>query len=95
MLYLNRNGSTSVVKREKVIALWSSGSSQSAIASDLKLSNQTVSKIISNFIERGTPLPRIPGGKERTVSTPEVAEFVEYAKITKPSSYATEIQQAI
>jgi len=40
-------------------------------------------------------IPGKPGWKERTVSTDDVVEFVEYSKLTKPSSYASEIRQAL
>jgi len=40
-------------------------------------------------------LPGKPGWKERPVSTADVVEFVEYSKLPKPSSYASEIRQAL
>jgi len=50
---------------------------------------------LNKFLQRGTYLPEKPGWKERTVSTPDVTEFVEYSKLTKPSSYTSEIRQAL
>ena len=72
--------------------LWSTGSRQSEIATEVKLSHQVISKIINNFIEEGTILPGKPGAKERSVASPQVVEFVEYIKTNKPSTYAVELQ---
>ncbi len=72
MAYIKNNISTSLAKREKIISLWSTGSKQSEIATEVKLSHQVVSKIINNFIEKGTILPGKPGAKGRTVASPEV-----------------------
>jgi len=49
----------------------------------------------SKQIPSKTYLPGKAGWKERTVSTADVVEFVEYSKLTKPSSYASEIRQAL
>ena len=92
MAYIRNNLSTSLAKREKIISLWSTGSKQSEIATQEKVSHQVISKIINKFIEKGTILPGKPGAKERTVASPEVVEFVEYMKIKKPSIYAVELQ---
>ena len=72
---------TSVSKREKVISLWSSGYRNKEICSRLHLSHQTVSNILSKFLQNGTAAPGKPGWKERTVATPNVVEFVEYCKV--------------
>ena len=86
---------TSVSKREKVISLWSSGYRNKEICSRLHLSHQTVSNILSKFLQNGTAAPGKPGWKERTVATPNVAEFVEYCKVFKPSTRTFEIQQGL
>ncbi|XP_028394539.1 uncharacterized protein LOC114518742 [Dendronephthya gigantea] len=67
------------------------GCNQTEISRQLMLSKQTVSNITNKFLERGTLIPG-RGIKPRSVSLPEVVEFVEYTKITKPSTYAAEIQ---
>ena len=72
---------TSVSKREKVISLWSSGYQNKEICSRLHLSHQTVSNILSKFLQNGTVAAGKPGWKERTVATPNVVEFVEYSKV--------------
>ena len=72
---------TSVSKREKVISLWSSGYRNKEICSRLHLSHQTVSNILSKFLQNGTAAPGKPGWKERTVATANVVEFVEYCKV--------------
>ena len=95
MAHIHRNHPTSVEKREQIIALWSSGTKQAQIAEVVGLSPQTVSNIVKHFLQHGKYFPGKPGWKERTVSTPEVVEFVEYCKITKPSTYNSEIRQAL
>ena len=86
---------TSVSKREKVISLWSSGYRNKEICSRLHLSHQTVSNILSKFLQNGTAAPGKPGWKEHTVATPNVVEFVEYWKVFKPSTRTFEIQQGL
>ena len=72
---------TSVSKREKVISLWSSGYQNKEICSRLHLSHQTVSNILSKFLQNGTVAAGKPGWKERTVATPNAVEFVQYSKV--------------
>jgi transposase len=93
--HFNRNAITSLSKRENIIALWSSGFNQKNISQMLNISKQTVSNIINRLVSQGTMLPGKPGGKERTISTPPVVEFVEYCKLLKPSSLTSEIQQGL
>ncbi len=93
--YICRNNTIAQEKREQVIALWSSGYKQQDISSTLRLLHQTVSNLIGRFVNLGSILPGKPGWKERTVSTPQVVEFVEYSKTIKPSTSATEIQQGL
>ena len=50
---------------------------------------------MNKFLQHGTYLLGKPGGKERTVSTPDVAEFVEYCEMTKPGTYNSDIRQAL
>ena len=76
---------TSVSKREKVISLWSSGYRNKEICSRLHLSHQTVSNILSKFLQNGTAAPGKPGWKERADATPNVVEFVEYCKVLEES----------
>ena len=59
---------TSVSKREKVISLWSSGYQNKETCSRIHLSHQTVSNILSKFLQNGTAAPGKPGRKERTQS---------------------------
>ena len=79
MANIHYNRTTTLEKREKIIALWTSGSKQAQIAEEVGLSAQTVSNIVNKFLHRGTYFPGKPGWKERTVSTPEFVEFVEYS----------------
>ena len=92
---MSRNNTISLAKREKVVALWSSGYMQEEISSTLHLSHQTVSNLVGRFLRSGSILPHKPGWKERTVSKPEVVEFVEYCKTVKPSTSTAEIQEAL
>jgi len=82
-------------RRVKLISLWTFGSKQAQVTEEVVLSSQTVSSIVNKFLQRGMYLPGKLGWKERTVSTADVVEFVEYSKLTKPSSYASEIRQAL
>ena len=85
----------SLAKREKVIALLSSGYMQEEIRSTLHLSHQTVSNLVGRFLRSGSILPEKLSWKERTVSKPEVVEFVEYCKTVKPSTSTAEIQEPL
>ena len=96
MAYINRNNVTSISKREKIVGLWSSGLQQKEIGQQVQLSRKTVTNIIDRFLKTETLLPGKPGEKQRVVSTtPDVVEFVEYAKTTKPSAFTSEIQQGL
>ena len=86
---------TSVSKREKVIFLWSSGYRNQEICSRLHLAHQTVSNILSKFLQNGTVSPEKPRWKERTLATPNVVEFVEYCRVFQPSTRSFETQQGL
>ena len=58
----------------------------------LHFSHKTVSNILSKFLQNETAAPGKPGWKERSISTPNVVEFVEYCKVFKPSTRSFEIQ---
>ena len=89
---MSRNNTISLAKREKVIALWSSGYMQEEISSTLHLLHQTVSNLVGRFLRSGSTLPHTPGCKEWTVLKPE---GVEYCKTVKPSTSTAEIQEAL
>ena len=93
--YINRSNSYNVDTREKIIAMWSTGHLQKDIANTLHLPHQRVSTMIDRFVRFGTTLPGKPGWKERSVSTPQVVEFIEYCKISKPSIRSSEIQEQL
>jgi len=95
MAIIHYNHTMTLERREKIIAPWTSGLTQAQIAEEVGLSPQTVSSIVNKFLQRGTYLPDKPGWKERTVSTPDVVQFVEYSKLTEPSSYTSEIRQSL
>ena len=59
------------------------------------MTHQTVSNVVAGFLRQDTILPGKPGWKPRTVSTPNVVELVEYVMTTKPSTFASEIQQSL
>ena len=77
--YYNRT--TTLKKKERIIALWTSGSKQAQIAKEIELSPQTAFNFVNKFLQRGTFFPGKPGWKERAVSTPDVVEFEEYSKL--------------
>ena len=93
MADIHYNRTTNLERREKIISLevwFKTGTNHRRswiIASNgIQCSKQIPSKAY---------LPGKPGWKERTVSTADIVEFVEYSKLTKPSSYASEIRQAL
>ena len=89
------NRTTTLERREKINALWTSGLKKAQIAEEVGLSLHTVSNIVNKFLQRGTYLPEKPCWKEQTVSTPDIVEFVEYSTLTKPSRCTSEIRQAL
>ena len=95
MAYINCRKTTSVEKREEIIAFWSSSVRQAPIPERVGLSKKTAANMVNKFLQTGTLLPAKPGWKDRTVSTPEVVEFVEYCKTKKPSIQTSEIRQSL
>lgn len=95
MAYIHHNRTTPVEKREQIIALWSPGVKQAQIAEVVGLSPQTVSNIVTNFLQCETYFPGKPGWMERTVSSPDVVEFVKYCKLNNPGTYNSEIREAL
>ena len=97
MANVHYDPTTTLERSEKIIVPWTSGSKQAQIAEEVGLLPQTVSNIVNKFLQRGTFLPEKPGWKERTVSTPDVVQFVEHSKLTEPepSSYTSEIRQSL
>ena len=65
MANVHYNRTTTLGRREKTIALWTSGSKQAQIAEGL--SPQTVSNIVNKFLQRGTYFPGKPGWKAEGV----------------------------
>ena len=57
MAYINCKKTTSVDKREGIIALWSSGVRQAAIPARVGLSRKTAANIVNKFPQTGTLLP--------------------------------------
>jgi len=84
MANIHYNRTTTLERREKV--LWTFGSKQAQITEKVGLSLQTVYSIVTKHLQRRTYLPGKPGWKERTRFTADIVEFVEYSKLTKPSS---------
>ena len=95
MAYINCRKTTSVEKREEIIGVWSSSVRQAPIPERVGLSKKTAANIVNKFLQTRTLLPGKPGWKNRTVSTPEVVEFVEYCKTKKPSIQTSEIRQSL
>ena len=52
----------------------------SQISADVKLTKQGVSKTINSFLETGSILPKVQGGKNRSVLTDNVLRHVELYK---------------
>ena len=81
--------------RECVVTLWAQGDRFTSIASKRGISNRAASNIINNMAEREHLLALKPGGKETQIATPNVIEYIEYQKISKPSTSAIELQAAL
>jgi transposase len=94
-MFTQKNKTTSLPTRERVVALWQQGESFKSIASKLGISNRTASNIITNVAERGHLLALRPGGKERHIANPNVVEHIEYQKLDKPSTTTVELQAAL
>ena len=50
---------------------------------------------LQNSCKVGTATPRKPGCKELPVATPDVVKFVEYCKVSKPSTRTSALQQGL
>ena len=66
---IHYNRTTTLERREKIIALWTSGSKQAQITEEVGLAPQMVSNIVNKFLQRVTYLPGKPVWKVRIVST--------------------------
>ena len=53
MANVHYSRTTTLERREKIIALWTSGSKQAEIAEEVGLSPQTVSNIVNKFLQGG------------------------------------------
>lgn len=95
MAHIQKSKTVSLPNREHIISQWHKGESFKNIASCLGLSNRTVSKIVTNAIERGHLLALKPGGKERHIANQNVVEHIEYEKISKPSTSVAELQAGL
>ena len=95
MSHVQKTKIASLPVRERMLDLWLAGESFSAVASRTGVTSKTVSNILRKFTERGHLFPLKPGGKERQIATPNVVEYIEYQKISKPSITAFDIQMAL
>ena len=57
MANVHYNRTTTLERREKIIALWTSGSKQAQIAEEVGLSPQTVSNIVNKIPSKGDVFP--------------------------------------
>jgi transposase len=87
--------STPELTRARIIQLYSQGLCVSQISDDVKLTTRGVSKIINSYVETGSILPKVQGGKNRSVLTDDVLRQVELYKTRKPSTYAREIREKL
>ena len=81
--------------RERIISLWVAGESNNNIATRFGITRHTVSNIVGNMMARGHLLDIKPGGKPREIAKPDVVEHIEFQKLSKPSTSAVEIQEAL
>ena len=90
-----RGKPTPELTRARIIQLCVQGLSVSQISADVKLTKQGVSKTINSFLETGSNLPKVQGGKNRSVLTDNVLRHVELYKTKKPSIYSREIREKL
>ena len=80
--------------RKDIVELWLNDKQPNAIAAEFKLPPRTVHNIIERFIDTNGNLEPSQPRNIRSARTDDVITYVEYAKSTKPSTYATEIQRS-
>ena len=78
-----RGKSTPELTRARIIQLYSQGLCVSQISDDVKLTTRGVSKIIDSYVETGSILPKVQGGKNRSVLIDDVLRQVELYKNKK------------
>ena len=67
----------------------------SQISADVKLTKQRVSKTINSFLETGSILPKVQGGKNRSVLTDNVLRPVELYKTKKSVFTAVRLERSL
>ena len=93
MAHTQKTKTLSLPNRERIIALWAESESNRTIANRLGISNRTVGNIVtSSILYRGHLLALKPGWKERQIAKPDVVEYIEFQKVSKPSTTAVELQ---
>ena len=81
--------------REVIVEKWLSGNVPTEIGKELRLSRQTVSNIVDNYICKGVHAAGKGGNHTRLGRTDDVINYVEYCKTIKPSSFGAEIQNTL
>ena len=81
--------------REVIVEKWLSGNVPTEIGKELRLSRQTVSNIVDNYICKGVHAAGKGGNRTGLGRTDDVIIYVEYRKTIKPSSFGAEIQNTL
>jgi transposase len=81
--------------REAIVEKWLNGTAQAQIGREVRLSRQTVSNIINNFIRNGHCNAGKGGNYDRLARTNNLNIYIEYCKKQRPSTYGFEIQNKL
>lgn len=81
--------------RERILDLYHQGTSQRAIADDMRVSMGYVNKVVHHYVENNTSLPQFRKHAPRNIITPEVSEYIEMEKLCQPSIYSAEIKNRL
>ncbi|XP_054844479.1 paired box protein Pax-4 [Eublepharis macularius] len=84
-----------ISKRKEIVELASCGLRASDISRHLKVSNGCVSKILTRYHQSGVIQPKIMGGSQPRMSTPQVVARIVQLKQAQPSIFACEIRRKL
>ena len=95
MAHTQKIKTLSLPNRQCIITLWAEGESNRSIATRIGISNRAVGNIVTSSINRGHLQALKPGWKERQIASLDVVEYLEFQKVSKPSTTAVELQAGL
>ena len=78
-----------------IVEKWLSGNVPTEIGKELRLSRQTISNIVDNYICKGVHAAGKGGNRTCLGRTDNVINYVKYRKTIKPSSFGAKIQNTL